>query len=120
MRVDFHAQADGSVTASFSCGNDYQGYPQTLHGGIIATLLDGAMTHCLFARRIIAVTAELTVRYVLPVQTCHPASIRAWIVKASPRLHILSSELVQDGEVRAKAQAKFRNMNSRTGLSGAS
>jgi acyl-coenzyme A thioesterase PaaI-like protein len=107
MHICFHLWQDGSVVADYLCGDEYQGYPQMLHGGIIATLLDGAMTHCLFAHNIVAVTAELTVRYLSPVQTENSVTIRAWIEKSSPRLHVLAAELIQNGETKAKATAKF-------------
>lgn len=116
--LQFQKACDGSVTAEFQGGSTYQGYPDMLHGGVVAALLDGAMTNCLFTHQIVAVTAELMIRYLTPVRTEHPVFVRAWIVKSSPRLHVLASELVQDGEVRAKAQAKFRNRNSQTGSSG--
>jgi uncharacterized protein (TIGR00369 family) len=110
MHLQFRSEPDGSVTAEFLCDAMYQGYPDVLHGGVVAALLDGAMTNCLFAHGIVAVTAELTIRYLLPVCSGHAATVRAWVVKPSSRLQMSAAELVQDGEVRAKARAKFRNI----------
>jgi uncharacterized protein (TIGR00369 family) len=117
--VQFHSKPDGSVMAMFHCDSVFQGYPNVLHGGVVASLLDGAMTNCLFAYGIVAVTAELTIRYLLPVRTGDEATVRAWVVKSSSRLQIVAAELLQGGEVRAKAQAKFRKFKG-TPDSGAS
>jgi uncharacterized protein (TIGR00369 family) len=110
MHVQFRSEPDGSVMAAFHCDPVYQGYPEVLHGGVVASLLDGAMTNCLFAHGIVAVTAELTIRYLQPVRIGDEATVRAWVVKSSTRLQIVAGELLQGGEVRAKAQAKFRNI----------
>ena len=70
-------------------------------------LLDAAMTHCLFARRNVAVTAELCVRYRQAVVTGRPGRVRAWLVQSSPRLYHLRAELSQAGCVKAMATGKF-------------
>ena len=73
----FRREPDGSVTSEFLSDAMYQGYSDVLHGGVVAAVLDGAMTNCLFAHNVVAVPAELR----------------------------------QRGEVRAKANAKFRRIN---------
>jgi uncharacterized protein (TIGR00369 family) len=112
LHLQFQRSLDDSVSSTFRCDPVYQGYTDMLHGGVVAAVLDDAMTNCLFARAIVAVTAELTIRYLLPVRTGDDATVRAWVVKSSSRLQIVAAELVQDGEVRAKAHAKFRNVKS--------
>jgi acyl-coenzyme A thioesterase PaaI-like protein len=110
MHMQFHREPDGSVTSEFLSDAMYQGYPDVLHGGVVAAVLDGAMTNCLFAHDVVAVTAELTIRYLQPVHTQEMVSVRAWIVKSSPHLHLLAAELSQRGQVRATAKAKFRRV----------
>ena len=83
-----------------------------MHGGLVAAVLDDAMTNCLFAHRIVAMTAQLTIRYLRPVRTGRAAFVRAWVVKSSSRLQMVAADLMQDGEVHAKAQAKFRNIKA--------
>jgi uncharacterized protein (TIGR00369 family) len=39
------------------------------HGGLLATLLDEVMAHAIVGMSLIAVTAEITVRFQKPVQT---------------------------------------------------
>jgi acyl-coenzyme A thioesterase PaaI-like protein len=108
LGVDFRPTADGrGVEATLDCRGDFQGYDGRLHGGIVSSLLDGAMVHCLFERGRTAYTAELRVRFHGAVVTGRPATLRAWLTDSRRRLHHLEAELVQDGEVRAHARAKF-------------
>jgi len=49
FRLEFVLSEDGSVHAKFDCSKVFEGYPGLVHGGVISSLLDGAMTNCLFA-----------------------------------------------------------------------
>lgn len=93
FHVSFDALPDGSVRGLLAGRPDLEGYPRTLHGGVIASLLDGAMTNCLFAHGVVAVTGELTVRYRHPVTTREPVEVRAWVDKSSHGVHRMASEL---------------------------
>ncbi len=106
LGVCYHADGEG-VQGLFECRSDYEGYPGTLHGGVVSCLLDGAMTHCLFAQGITGVTAELSVRFRHPVRTGAEARVRAHMERSNAPLYVLSAELVQEGEVRATATGKF-------------
>ncbi len=108
LKLKFKVQADGSVLAAFPCRQALQSYPNTLHGGIVAALLDSAMTNALFAIGVVAVTAELTVRYQAPVNPERVVVLRAGLEK--PPLHPLyyvQASLEQDGQSMARASAKF-------------
>ena len=107
LHLDFVAQPDGSVAALLGCPGSLEGYPDTLHGGVIAAMLDGAMTNCLFAHGRVAVTGELSIRFRRPVLTNHPATVRAWIKESFLGLYVLAAELRQEGHVMARATGKF-------------
>ena len=66
LGVTFAATADAAVEAAVACPASWEGYPGLVHGGIIAALLDGAMTNALFARGTVALTAEVALRYRRP------------------------------------------------------
>lgn len=99
--------ADGGVEAEFAGSPLHEGYPGWLHGGLIAALLDGAMTQCLFAHGHEAVTAEITVRYRHPVATADSLLVRAWLSRQRAALYCLRAELRQGGRVNAAAEGKF-------------
>jgi acyl-coenzyme A thioesterase PaaI-like protein len=107
LRLDFTLQDDGSVETVFAASEAFEGYQGRLHGGIIAAILDGAMTHCLFAHGRRAFTAELTVRYRLPVMTSEVLVAHAGLVRVWNRLYHLAAELRVAGQIRATASAKF-------------
>jgi acyl-coenzyme A thioesterase PaaI-like protein len=108
LKLAFKIQSDASVFAMFACREILQGYPETLHGGIISAALDAAMTNALFSIGVVAVTAEFTVRFLAPVILNQGALVRASIAKAtSHRLYYVRSEVEQDRKVMARASAKF-------------
>jgi len=109
--MQFHATAEGSVEGAFACDPFFQGYDGMLHGGVITAILDGAMTHCLFAHGKSGVTARLIVRFLQPVAIERPARIKAWLCDCSPPLYVLEAELFQDGEIMTRATAKFIDRN---------
>ncbi len=107
LAQEFVLQPDGSVESTFAGSEMFEGYPGLLHGGVIATLLDGAMTNCLFAQGMQALTAELTVRYREPVAVDGGMTICARLTESRGPLHLLRAELRQDGQVKATALGKF-------------
>jgi acyl-coenzyme A thioesterase PaaI-like protein len=107
LRLRYSREEGGGIQAVLDCDGSLEGYGGRLHGGIIASALDGAMTHCLFALGRTAVTAELTVRFRHPVATGRPATVRARLARDLAPLYLLEAEMVQDGAVKAVATAKF-------------
>jgi hypothetical protein len=63
LGLEFQAVDVDTVCATFQASPELQGYDGILHGGVIAALLDAAMTHCLFHRGIQAMTGDLHVRF---------------------------------------------------------
>ena len=107
LRLRFEPGASGDVSASFQGNSLLQGYDGILHGGVISALLDSAMANCLFQRNIAAVTAELRVRFLLPVPYNARLNLRAWIIEEAMMLFKLKSELTFDDTVMASADALF-------------
>jgi acyl-coenzyme A thioesterase PaaI-like protein len=107
LHLKFHAVDDGEVKADFIFKEDFEGYPGMLHGGIISTVLDGAMTNCLFAQGCTAVTADFRVRFRHQVITGQMAGVRAWITRSTPPIYELKAEIIQDGQVKTTAMGKF-------------
>ncbi len=106
-RLRFAVADDGSVRATLQPDHAYEGYAGILHGGVIATLLDAAMTNCLFAQGRCGLTAELCVRFRHPVVSDTPLRLRACVERSSPPLFVLRAEIQQAGQVRAMAIGKF-------------
>jgi acyl-coenzyme A thioesterase PaaI-like protein len=113
LGLGFTANEDGSVSAVLHGHCALEGFPGYLHGGMIASVLDGAMTNCLFAKGLVAMTGELKVRYRKPVVVGPEMQVRAWITRSLGRWHVLGAELKQEGCIKATAMAKFVEANAR-------
>ena len=107
LHLEYRTSKDGSVQARFDCDRVFEGYGSMLHGDVVSLLLDGAMTNCLFAHGHPGVTAELTARFRHPVRTSGTVTVRAWIECCAPPLHVLRTEVVQNGQIKATACGKF-------------
>ena len=107
LKLDFESQPDGSVVTRFECAPQFQGYPNRVHGGVIAMLADAAMTHCLFARGVSAVTARLELQFRHPVVIGVPSLIRAEVLRASDLGFRLEARLEQNDRLCVVAQGLF-------------
>jgi len=107
LGLRFSVRDDGSVEAGFKCKETLQGYENVLHGGVVSTLLDGAMTNCLFAHGIAAVTGEMTVRFRHPVRLHTALRVRARLTRFQPPLYLARAEIIQNGRLMAAAVGKF-------------
>lgn len=116
LRLDFRPDAEGGVRADLRGGARMQGYDGILHGGVVAALLDAAMTHCLFHHGVAGLTAELRVRYLKPVPCDATLEARAWLDRARPPLYRLGAELTRDGQVLARAEASFLRRAAAAGV----
>lgn len=110
FKLDFRVSATGVVRAEFAVRSACQGYPKMLHGGMTASILDAAMTNCLFSAGVVAVTAEMIVRYVSPVNVDCGVEVIANLESADPPLYYLAARMKQRGYVVARATAKFFNI----------
>jgi len=85
-----------------------EGYHQIVHGGAIAALLDAAMTHCLFGRGVMGLTAEMQVRYRRPLPVGRETRVRAsFETSIGNQVYRLIATVSADGEVKAEARGTF-------------
>jgi len=82
------------VVGRFRLGPEYQGASGFIHGGIIATLLDEVMSKVSRFSNVRAVTAELTVEYLLPVRVDEEVRVEGFATRREAR------QLYHEGEIR--------------------
>ena len=111
LGLQFRAGDGNTVCTTYQPDARCQGYLNQLHGGMISTLLDAAMTHCLFRQGIEAVTASLKVRFVEPIPHATPLNIRAELTKRRRHVYYLNAEIGISGRVLAHAEASFIRRN---------
>ncbi|MGM0568400.1 MAG: PaaI family thioesterase [Elusimicrobiota bacterium] len=95
------------MTCKFRGDCNCQGYEGILHGGVISALLDSAMTHCLFAKNIEAVTGKMNIRFLKQIPFDTEYTLKAEIAGNKSPLYKLKAFLLKKEEVYAKAEAKF-------------
>ncbi|OOF17840.1 hypothetical protein BZG84_05930 [Salinivibrio sp. PR932] len=112
FNLRFYQDDEIAVSAKVWLESTWQGYQDQLHGGVIATLLDAALTHCTFLFAPQSVTASLNIRYHHPVPIAVEAEVRAWCVKAKHGMSQLEATLTVAGTVCASATASFMRMRA--------
>ena len=112
LGLTFSPSSSGGVEATFYCDLRYQGYPGFLQGGLIATLLDSAMTHCLFQRGVMAMTGRLYIQFKKPVRIGETVQIRADLLEPRRALYRVSAEVLREKVVCVKASATFMQIPS--------
>jgi len=110
LNLHFDVGADGVARAAWEPSDAFRSYPDRVHGGVIATLLDSAIVHALFARGTAGVTAELTIRYLLSVKTTEPVDVSGWVESKRHGLYLCCAEVHQEGRLAVRASAKFMEM----------
>lgn len=108
LKLKFYQQDDGSVVVRHIVPEQYQGYPGTVHGGILASMfdevlgrvfMDGDFTRFMY-------TARLTIRYRKPVPTGVEITIIGRAVRDRGRAAESKAELYgPDGQLLAEADA---------------
>ena len=107
LRLKFHRNEDGSVWGDFLAHQKFEGYSGILHGGIIATLLDSAMTNCLLMEGIPALTGRLSIKYSVPIRTGLIVRLEARILDKLRRIFLLEAKAFVKGNKVAYAEAKY-------------
>ena len=97
LRIPFVVDGE-EVRALFTPGAELAGYEDTVHGGIISSLLDEAIVWAAFAATgRFGVTAELNVRFRKPLPIGTECTISGKLLEDKGRILIMES-CVADGE----------------------
>jgi uncharacterized protein (TIGR00369 family) len=108
LRLRFFTDADQNIVCRLRLAGRFAGPPGHAHGGIIATLLDEAMSKTNRARGIVAMTRALDVQYLRPVPLGQPLVLTARHVSASGRRQHTEATLTNaSGQTLATATAVF-------------
>lgn len=108
LRISFNASPDGAVSAEWTPTSEWEGFEGIIHGGIISTVMDEAMSKAVAATQSQALTGELRVRFRSHVESGKTYRIRGWITERKKRLLKTEAALTTpEGEERAHAWAAF-------------
>ena len=111
MHLDFDV-ARHSAETRYVGQQRHQGYDGTLHGGVVAALLDETMGWAIFHQGIWGVTAKLDVTYRRPVPVGEELLVRSEVVRDRGRAIELHGTVARasDGEILAEADGLFLRM----------
>ena len=87
--------------------DDFQGWQDVVHGGILATLLDEACAYACLAQAENCVTAEINVRYRKPVRVADTVEVFGQLLESRHKIWKAAAQIKIDGTLYAEAQAKL-------------
>lgn len=87
--------------------SQFQGWQGLVHGGILATLLDEAGVYACRATGEHFVTAELTVKYKLPVPVETELLVSAEVVEQKRKIHFVQARVEADGKLLAESSSRI-------------
>jgi uncharacterized protein (TIGR00369 family) len=104
-----------AVIAEATITDQYEGPPGYLHGGIIATLLDEAMSKANRAQGVTAMTRQMSVEYLRPVPSGAPIRIEGQVTRVESRKRWTEARIMStDGVLLASATALFIAIRDRS------
>lgn len=108
LQTRFYARGD-KVLSPLRVRNHHCGYPNVVHGGVVAALMDEAMGWAAArAQQRMFYTVELTMRYIKTVPADHDLVVVTEVTRAHKRMVETRGELVDaEGTVYARATGKF-------------
>ncbi len=92
----------------YVCPEKFQGQPDTIHPGILTTILDEIMMSINEAMNFETTTGELTVRFLQPAMINESLHLRGWFVKKNKKIIENRAEIENEiGKIVARAKGKY-------------
>jgi acyl-coenzyme A thioesterase PaaI-like protein len=115
LKTKFYETSGEEVIAVFTPNDKLQSYPDILHGGISATILDETIGRALmvkYGQDSFGVTVELNLRYRKPVPLNQELKVVAKVTNDRGRLYEGSGKLIlPNGDVAVTATGKYMKKN---------
>lgn len=98
---------DGEAVTEIIADERFEGYKGIYHGGIISTVLDEVMIKAILAENKYAVTAEITVRFHLPINVGDKLKVTGKVKEVKGRMYYTEATAFRNGnEIVASASGK--------------
>ncbi len=108
LRLKFFVDEQQTIVCRVRLPRRFEGPPGYAHGGVIATLLDEAMSKANRQFGILAMTRQMEVEYLKPVPLATPLLLTGRHIEASGRVHRCEAEITSEsGTTLARAKAVF-------------
>lgn len=103
LHLEFLLAADGAAVSLPTVSAAFEGPAGCLHGGIIATMLDEAMSKAVRALGRSAMTRKMEVEYLRPVPSGARLRLEGRVVRSEGRKH-WTEAVIADGKEKVLAQ----------------
>jgi len=111
LRLRFERQDTGEMAASWTPDSNWEGFRGIVHGGVVSTVLDEAMSKAVAAAGNEALTTELRIRFRRHVSSGATFLVRGWVTSRNRRLIGAEATLrAPDGTEHAHAWATFMTL----------
>ena len=108
LHLEFLRAKTGRWCAFQRFQDAFEGHPGILHGGMIATLLDEAMSKAVRAMGLTAMTRQMEVEFLRPVPSGTAIRIEGRVVRGEGRKHWTEARILNaDGKILATAKGLF-------------
>ena len=114
LNASFYELDNNELVAIFKPVNEHQSYPERLHGGISATILDETLGRAISIEEetIWGVTAELNIKYKKPVPLDQELKVVAKITRNTSRMFEGEGKiLLANGDIAVTATGKYIKMS---------
>jgi uncharacterized protein (TIGR00369 family) len=117
LRLKFFVDDEQQIVCPVRVPLRFEGPPGHVHGGVIATLLDEAMSKANRQFGVVAMTRQMEVEYLRPVPLMTPLSLTANHVSADGRQHRCQAQITDESStVLARGKALFIAVDAATVL----
>lgn len=99
LHLEFLQASDQSVVCLPVVPDNFEGPPGYIHGGIIATLLDEAMSKAVRLRGLTAMTRKMEIEYLRPVPSGAPLRIEGALLRSEGRKHWTEARILNESAV---------------------
>jgi len=107
LKLNF-SYSEQYAISKFKLSEEYCGYPNVVHGGIIGTILDEAMAKIIICNGDKAVTCEMITTYKKPVRPMTEYKVKSKIISIRRKIIKSEAEIVDsNGNLFAKAEGTF-------------
>jgi uncharacterized protein (TIGR00369 family) len=114
LQLEFHPGEDKTVFCRATIPETFQSFPGFLHGGIIATILDEAMSKAVRTLGLNSLTFQMEIDYLRPVPSGKPICIEGRLVRSEGRKHWAEAKIVSaKGSILARSKGQFIQVRAR-------
>lgn len=107
LHLDFSLVGKDRIHSSIDFTESMCSFNGHVHGGLLAFIVDEAVTCLLMSQGKYAVTGELKLRYKLPVSVGPTAHVEVWLQRNCARLSKVTGSLHQEGNECVTASASM-------------